>query len=357
LPAFGSSASALPSVSIAAARSSPAICACPSRVSASAVPGASSSALRAVRQRAGRVAAPQAVLEGLVAQRLVVGHLGDPALHVLLVDRIGELHEIVPQERPVPLARQDLQLQLGHLVGRLEAVLHALRRLARVERVVGRVVVHVAHVHDAAPWQRDRRRVQVLLLPVEVPGRDVDQRLLAAVGQHRPAAEILAEVVRVRIDAVGGDVHRQRVRALDHVGLLARGDVDLARPQPDRERVLGRRRVAEVEPDRDADRLGLAGRAQVQLQHDVELVLEAPGDAGLVLLRALAGRPADELAVRRAQDAQAHRRIAGLGIAPVLVARVARAVDEQHGVVQHRAVVGAELERGARSGPPSPAAG
>src|SRR6185369_4671669 len=105
------------------------------------------------------------------------------------------------------LGRIGRELQEGdaHLVGGLLAVRDALGRIAGVADVGGGVVVDGVQVDPGPLREADRRRVEVLALPAEVPVVDLDQRDDGAVGRGRLHLHRLAEVVHVRRDAVDGD--------------------------------------------------------------------------------------------------------------------------------------------------------
>ena len=106
-------------------------------------------------------------------------------------------------------ARQGVLVEFGqrleedqrHLVGRLLAPAHRLRRVVRVGRVVARVVVNPLAVDLRPRRQGQRLVVLVLLLPVPVPLRHVDQRLHLAVGEGGGHLDRLAEQVGVRREA------------------------------------------------------------------------------------------------------------------------------------------------------------
>src|SRR5262249_37750812 len=92
-----------------------------------------------------------------------------------------------------------------HLLPRLVAPGHPLRGV-RVVRVPRRVVV-VRHAVQPRPLrQRHRLLGPVDALPVEVPARHRQQRLLPAVGVVRLVAEVLAAQVHVRHEADDVDV-------------------------------------------------------------------------------------------------------------------------------------------------------
>ena len=109
-------------------------------------------------------------------------------------------------------ARHHLNPDIGHLVRRSPAPADTSRRVRRVARVRVRVVELVFHLELRAGRHPERRVVAVLVLPVEVPVADEDQRPPPGARNRRPRADAARAVVRVRLDGAQFGVDRQHVR-------------------------------------------------------------------------------------------------------------------------------------------------
>ena len=140
--------------------------------------------------------------------------------------------------------------------------------------------------------------------------------LRRAVGQRRLAAHVARAVVRVRLHGLDLDVDRQRVRVGDRVA---------ARRRPGCRCPAGRaaaspacasaRVVAEVQADRRRHLLGLPARLHVQLDDEIGVLLEAPGEIVRQQRRDLARRPSEEVAVRIVGRSRDQPVVAGPGSA------------------------------------------
>ena len=75
------------------------------------------------------------------------------------------------------------QMNFGHFVGGLFPPGHTLRGMIRIARIARGIVISHFHLHPRPLRQEYRQLVPVLLLPVEVPFVDVDERQGAAVRQ------------------------------------------------------------------------------------------------------------------------------------------------------------------------------
>ena len=191
--------------------------------------------------------------------------------------------------------REHLQHQLGHLVAGPRPEADRDRGIGRIARVGGRVVEREAHPQPRAGGQMDRFPVAVLVLPVEVPVVDPQQRLLSSVRQRGPRLDPPAQVVHVGRDTEHVDRDRQSVAVLDDVGRITGRDPDGLRGEEHRHRRQRRRAVREVESDFRLHVHGLASRQQVELQHQVRAGVEGPGDRIGELHRGLARRPPQEV--------------------------------------------------------------
>ena len=159
-------------------------------------------------------------------------------------------------------ARHHLDPEVAHLVRRVLAPDDARGRMMRIARVVGGVVVDVAHRDRRALRQRERRRVAIDVLPAEIPVGDRDQPVAwcrpaasasppsAARGCARAAAPARTSTSTGSCVAVGDDVLA-----------LARRDVDRLAAEPQADRRARRRRVGEVEADDHLQRLRLCRSA------------------------------------------------------------------------------------------------
>jgi hypothetical protein len=114
----------------------------------------------------------------------------------------------------------------------------------------------------------------ILILPVEIPVLNPQQRQRRSIGQRRDGLHLFPEIVRVRHDAVGLHVDLHPQPPGDGVVLLARRNVDLgegaeqARHAHVHQPLLGRA-IGEVQRDPRALAFDLAGRMEVELQDEV----------------------------------------------------------------------------------------
>ncbi len=172
----------------------------------------------------------------------------------------------------------------------------------------------------------------------------MNQRARRAVGEGGRAGDVDGAVVRVRLHRQQRRVHRQRVAVGDDVAVVAGRDVDALRAEAqDRRRARGRP-VAEIEGDGRLHRLGLAARLQVQLHHQVGAGVETPRQIRVDERRDLAGRPAEEMAVRILGRTGHEPVVAGGRVAGVELPRLPGAIDADVGVVHHGGVAGVELD-------------
>ena len=178
----------------------------------------------------------------------------------------------------VRVAGEHLNPQVAHLVPRALPPENATRRLGRIARVVSGVVVRVPHLQTRPLGQPERRDVAVHVLPAEIPIANVDQRTHRSVGQLRKSHHLLRAVVSVWLHGLDFHIHGSDERVGDDVFLLASGDVDALPTEPQhRRRPLGRI-APEVEPDRRLNDLLFPARLHVQLDHQVGVRLQRPGE-------------------------------------------------------------------------------
>ena len=252
------------------------------------------------------------------------------------------------QDGPIVVAAQaDLKLQVRHLVGRPIAGGDPARRVARLARVVGRVVERPAHPHRGAPRQGDGIPVAIDVLPPEVPLVDADQRPRGPVGERGPTLEPAAQVVGVGIDHEHFDVDRQLHRVGHLEGGLARRDVELLVGIQDDDvgRIAGLAGLGEVEADLALHGLRGVGRQQVELQHEVGPGLEPPRHSVDAGERQHAGCPAQQAAVRHVGPTHAHPAESRPRVVGVEAPRGAHLVDAQQRVVDETGAAGAQLDR------------
>ena len=217
--------------------------------------------------------------------------------------------------------------------------------MARILRIRGGVVVDEAGRDDRPRRQVQRRGVLVLILPGELPLRNIDQPGPFAVGQRRPGGDLGGEVVRVRIDGEDVDVNRERVLILDHVATLPRRDIDILAAEPHDEGAPGRGGVVEVQPHAGPERLWRAGRQQVELQHQVPAGGKLPREPFRRALRLRAGKPAEKVTVREVGRVVQHPAVARFRILRVEKPRRAGGVDQDPSVVDRAGLARLELHR------------
>ena len=187
----------------------------------------------------------------------------------------------------------------------------------------------------------NRLLVAVLVLPVEVPVVDSQQRLLATVRQRGPRLHPLSQVVHVRCDAQHVDRNRQPIAVLDDVGRSAGRDADGLRREQHRDRRQRCRPVREVDPDGrlHVDRFGTG--QQVELQDEIGPRIQRPGDCVRERRRGLSGRPAQEVAGGEPGVVEHQAVVAGRGLRGVERARRAGPVEQDAGVVDDASAAGA----------------
>ena len=116
-----------------------------------------------------------------------------------------------------------------------------------IPRVGFRVVVREFHFDTRARGQADRRGIEVLVLPVEVPVRNMDQRAFCAIGQNGIPEHFLADVVSVRDDAQDVYIHGHGEVVRHPVVPLSRRDVDSVGAEPDIQQMPPGFLIGEVE--------------------------------------------------------------------------------------------------------------
>jgi hypothetical protein len=105
-----------------------------------------------------------------------------------------------------------------------------------------------------------------------------------------------------------------------------------------------RRLIAEVEADGRRDLLHLAARLHVQLDDQVGVPVQTPGEIFRQERRHLAGRPAEEVAVRIDRRSRNQSAVARSGIRIVETPRRRRRVDADVRVVHDLRVAGPEFQ-------------
>ena len=244
---------------------------------------------------------------------------------------------------------QHLQPEVAHLVGGAVAVMHAHWRVGGVARVGGGVVVDVAHVQDRARGQEQRLAVAVDRLAVDVPVLNKDERRALAVRRDGPCFELLAEIVRVRIDAQRIDGDGQAQLVFDDEVAVAGRDVECGIVlELQQHGSAGGRRVREVEADARLHGFDAAGGLEVGVEDEVIAGIDAPGHAGRLDDGGRVGLPEEEVAVGieaiAGADFELHAGDAGPPVVRVLAAELGGAVDEDVGVVDDARVAGKDLD-------------
>ena len=211
------------------------------------------------------------------------------------IDR--QLLEMVRRQRcPVlGVARQDLKRQLRHLVGGLRTVTNPPGGLVRIMQVSGGVIVGEAHHHLRALGKEHRLRVTVIPLPVEVPLFDEQQPALASVRQNGIALHFLCEIVGMRTDPQDLHIHGQQVGVLNRVVPGSGRNIDTPLREAQKERRMGGRLLGEVEADRRLDLLKSAAGVQMDLKHQVRVLLQRPRKTLALGLRSFAWFPSKHL--------------------------------------------------------------
>ena len=125
---------------------------------------------------------------------------------------------------------------------------------------------------------------------------------------------------------------------------IASRDVDLVPAQSQHRGDALRLIVGEVQRNGRRHRLGLSGRLQVQLDHEVGAWLESPSHALRQQWCDLSGRPPEEMAVRILRGVGHQPVVTGSGVGGVELARSARVVDPDIGVMHDPGVSRTELE-------------
>ena len=107
---------------------------------------------------------------------------------------------------------------------------------------------------------------------------DGDELFAGSARQGHGGDELLAQVMRVRVDAEQLHVHRQFERVHNDVMGLARRYIDRLRAEFEVECLAVRRRVGEKQADPRTNGFGLASgrRDHVQLQDEIGIRLDLP---------------------------------------------------------------------------------
>ena len=122
---------------------------------------------------------------------------------------------------------KDLKPQMGHFIAGPIPGHDAAWRVVWVGEVFAGVVVRILHGDRASLGQRHGSRVAVDSLPVQIPLRDVNERFCGAPGKSCESEQVLAEIVRVRIDREQIHIYRKRKFIRDDKMFFAGRDVEL----------------------------------------------------------------------------------------------------------------------------------
>ena len=159
------------------------------------------------------------------------------------------LHIGAEQRGAGTIARHQLDPEIPHLVGRLLAPHHTLRRTMRIADVPGGVVVDVFHCNGRTLRQHDRLDIAIDFLPPEIPVGNCDQPARAAVRQRCRGGHPPRQIVRVRLNRDHVNVSGKNVSIGDRVIALTRRNVNRLAAQPQTDRRARRRIVGEIEAD------------------------------------------------------------------------------------------------------------
>src|SRR4030095_5968906 len=94
-------------------------------------------------------------------------------------------------------------------------------RVVRIAKILGRVVVSIAHREKGSFWQENGLGGAGFSLPVEIPVLDEDEPLSGAIRQRGETLNFLPQVMQMRHHAEELHIDRQFERALNDINILA----------------------------------------------------------------------------------------------------------------------------------------
>ena len=256
-----------------------------------------------------------------VAQRIAQLVIGPDVARILL-DRVT-IERLLQQQGVFAVSREQLKLEVRHLVGRSETGDNPPRRPVRIANVVAGIVVAVPHADDRPSGKGNRRRVSINILPLEVPLVDPQQLLFASVWQLRHPLHRFGQEMGMRVDRQNLDVDRQ-LEAIGHDKVfVARSNVNRVIGIQSHQ-VHGRSdgsRLGKIESDDGVDGLRFPRRNEVKLKHQVIAGFETPRFVLHARKRRHPGRPPEKVPVRRLGIAHIHAVETGLTVAFIASAR------------------------------------
>src|SRR5437879_1801891 len=194
------------------------------------------------------------------------------------------------------MRRNSFQMDFGHFVSGLFPPGDALRGMVGVARVAGGIVESHFHVNAGALREENRRLIPVLLLPIEVPILDFDERERTAARERCPDFDSPAQQVAVRDDAEHFDFLRDNHKARNFLILLAWRNINIHRAE---RKVKGHvlwGMLGKIEADGDLLVPSLMRGVKMNLHDDVGVLLEKPRDARWLAVREDPWGPEPEVA-------------------------------------------------------------
>ena len=185
--------------------------------------------------------------------------------------------------------------------------------------------------------------IAVFALPVEIPVRNVDQRLRRAIRQDRVDVHPPAQVVGMRRDGDQVDIRGHGDPVVDLVAGIARRQVQRTDPGDHVRQALAGAR-SERQADGGKIALRLSGRVVVNLHDEVGLGFDVERHALAEFLRCGARRPASQRA-RRSNARPAEAGIALVRCGGGQFAALARAIEEEQRMVNHARIARVKLHR------------
>ena len=249
--------------------------------------------------------------------------------------------------------RQHLQPQVAHFVADFVPGPNALRRIVRIPRIRGRIVVVKTHRNHRVFRQKHRVLVAIHGFPVAIPVGDADQPFTPAGrvplrGRRRIGFKNMTQIVRVRIHGEHINIHRKleivRNQKIADARRNVQGAVVLKLKQ---HRKPLARLVGEIQADRRPNLLRLSARLHVRVEHQIASRIEPPRHSVRLGIRNAPRLPIQKCAVvgivNAALDHGVHAGEPRAG-RDLLCARRACAIHVQIGVMHQALVAGTNLD-------------
>ena len=219
--------------------------------------------------------------------------------------------------------------------------------MVRVQRILIRIVIHVAKTDDGALRQQNRFGIAIDGLPVQVPVRNMNQRLLRTVRQSSEGLNIFAEIMRMRIDREKINIDGKREVIGDQEIFVAGRNVKFGIIlQLEQHGQLGCGMRREIKADARLNHSGFTGGLQVRIENKICAFIqsEAPFLPAQGKEQCLASRKASDCRDRRPvtrYGSPFHQTGAGRGFAP---SRRSFAVDQNIGVMHETFIAGTNFD-------------